>query len=158
MPDAADKSTNQPANRAHVRSFRLVHGNQTDLTGIRRIEYAKKKDKKQLITFKRDETVLKDDNYKSHVVSVATGEPANSISRPAAKRKARPARPITQGKLLKAGGPSGVREGPVSCQAESDSLYLSFSPSLLLPRDRNRSLSHNLCRDSRHRLHHQRLQ
>jgi hypothetical protein len=71
-----------------------------------RIEYSKKKDKKQVITFRKDETVRKDDVYKSHVVSVPSGEAPNSVSRPAAKRKPREVRPITQGKLLRKGGPS----------------------------------------------------
>lgn len=70
------------------------------------IEYAKKKDKKALIQFVRDETVAKDDVYKSHAVHVPSGEPPSSTSRPAAKRKPGIVRPITQGKLLRAGGPS----------------------------------------------------
>ena len=71
------------------------------------IEYAKKKDKKQVISFKKDETIRRDDVYKSHVVSVPTGEPPGSLSRPPAKRKPGQVRPITQGKLLRKGGPSG---------------------------------------------------
>lgn len=71
------------------------------------IDYNKKKDKKAVITAIRDETVQKDDVYKSHQIHVPTGEPANSVSRPAAKRKAGVARPITKGKLLRKGGPSG---------------------------------------------------
>ena len=71
-----------------------------------RIEYAKKKDKKQLIKFTKDETIHKDDVYKSHVVTVPSGEPPGSLSRPAAKRKPGQVRPITQGKLLRKGGPS----------------------------------------------------
>ena len=59
-----------------------------------------------MIKFLKDETVTKGDSYKSHVVSVATGEPANSTSKPAPKRKAVAPRPITQGKLLRKGGPS----------------------------------------------------
>ncbi|KAG1754947.1 P-loop containing nucleoside triphosphate hydrolase protein [Suillus paluster] len=70
------------------------------------IEYAKKKDKKAQIQFVRDETVTKDDVYKSHTVHVPSGEPSSSTSRPAAKRKPGIVRPITQGKLLRAGGPS----------------------------------------------------
>ncbi|KDQ63241.1 hypothetical protein JAAARDRAFT_53467 [Jaapia argillacea MUCL 33604] len=75
------------------------------------IEYSKKKDKKAHITAVRDETVTKDDMYKSHAVHVPTGEPANSTSRPAAKRKAGVVRPITKGKLLKRGGPSDKPAG-----------------------------------------------
>ncbi|KIK91117.1 hypothetical protein PAXRUDRAFT_831112 [Paxillus rubicundulus Ve08.2h10] len=70
------------------------------------IEYAKKKDKKAQIQFVRDETVQKDDLYKSHTVHVPSGEPATSTSRPRAKRKPGVVRPITQGKLLRTGGPS----------------------------------------------------
>lgn len=70
------------------------------------IEYAKKKDKKAQIQFLRDETIAKDDVYKSHTVHVPSGEPPSSTSRPAARRKPGIVRPITQGKLLRAGGPS----------------------------------------------------
>ncbi|KAF9225527.1 myosin class I heavy chain [Gyrodon lividus] len=70
------------------------------------IEYAKKKDKKTQIQFVKDETVQKDDVYKSHTVYVPSGELATSVSRPRAKRKPGVVRPITQGKLLRAGGPS----------------------------------------------------
>ncbi|KAI6012422.1 P-loop containing nucleoside triphosphate hydrolase protein [Pisolithus orientalis] len=70
------------------------------------IEYAKKKEKKQVITFTKDETVVRDDVYKSHTVRVPSGEPPNSVSRPPPKRKPGTVRPITQGKLLRAGGPS----------------------------------------------------
>jgi myosin I len=69
------------------------------------IEYAKKKDKRAQIKAVKDETVQKDDVYKSHAIHVQSGEPPSSLSRPAAKRKAGVVRPITQGKLLRAGGP-----------------------------------------------------
>ncbi|KAI9570317.1 P-loop containing nucleoside triphosphate hydrolase protein [Boletus coccyginus] len=72
------------------------------------IEYAKKKDKKTQIQFVKDETILRDDVYKSHTVHVPSGEPPNSVSRPRAKRKQGIVRPITQGKLLRAGGPSNA--------------------------------------------------
>lgn len=60
----------------------------------------------------KDETVPRNDVYKSHTVHVPSGEPPNSVSRPPAKRKAGVVRPITQGKLLKRGGPdvSGLSE------------------------------------------------
>ena len=77
---------------------------------LTRLEYAKKKDKKAQIKFTKDERVAKDDVYKSHTVSVASGEPPGSLSRPPAKRKPGVVRPITQGKLLRAGGPSEVRK------------------------------------------------
>jgi hypothetical protein len=72
------------------------------------IDYAKKKEKRAQIKFIKDETVQppNGDIYKSHIVHVPTGEPPSSASRPAAKRKAGVVRPITQGKLLRPGGPS----------------------------------------------------
>src|ERR1700761_3738450 len=73
------------------------------------VDYAKKKEKRAQIKFVRDETVQKDDQYKSHTVHVPSGEPPNSRSRPPAKRKPGIIRPVTQGKLLKSGGPSKVR-------------------------------------------------
>ena len=72
---------------------------------ISRIDYAKKKEKRAQIKFVKDETVPRDDTYKSHTVHVPSGEPAGSLSRPPAKRKAGVVRPITQGKLLRKGGP-----------------------------------------------------
>ena len=59
-----------------------------------------------MIKFIKDETVSTNfDVYKSHTVHVRSGEPPGSLSRPPAKRKPGVVRPITQGKLLKAGGP-----------------------------------------------------
>lgn len=72
------------------------------------IEYNKKKDKKAQIKSVKDETVPRDDMYKSHTIHVPSGEPPSSLSRPPAKRKAGVVRPITQGKLLRKGGPSSV--------------------------------------------------
>jgi len=81
------------------------------------VDYAKKKEKRAQIKFVRDETVQKDDQYKSHTVHVPSGEPPNCRSRPPAKRKAGVVRPVTQGKLLKQGGPSkpsGTRPRPAA--------------------------------------------
>ncbi|KDR85724.1 hypothetical protein GALMADRAFT_234780 [Galerina marginata CBS 339.88] len=69
------------------------------------VDYAKKKDKRAQIKFIKDETVPRNDLYKSHTVHVPSGEPPSSLSRPPAKRKPGVVRPITQGKLLRAGGP-----------------------------------------------------
>ncbi|CAE6450288.1 unnamed protein product [Rhizoctonia solani] len=85
--------------------MKLTRG-QTNLLIGPTIEYAKKKEKKQLIKFVKDETVPRDDVYKSHTVHVATGESATSQSRPVPKPKPGQAKPITQGKLLRKGGPS----------------------------------------------------
>ncbi|KAJ3797917.1 P-loop containing nucleoside triphosphate hydrolase protein [Lentinula aff. detonsa] len=76
------------------------------------IDYAKKKDKRAQIKAVKDETVQKDDLYKSHSIHVQSGEPPNSLSRPAPKRKPGTVRPITQDKLLRPGGPSKAK--PVS--------------------------------------------
>ncbi|KIM32324.1 hypothetical protein M408DRAFT_14711 [Serendipita vermifera MAFF 305830] len=76
------------------------------------IHYNKKKDKQAVIKAVKDETVQKDDVYKSHAIHVASGEPPNSVSRPAAKRKAGVVRPITKGKLLRKGGPSTDQQRP----------------------------------------------
>ncbi|KAN0134867.1 P-loop containing nucleoside triphosphate hydrolase protein [Lactarius tabidus] len=81
------------------------------------VDYAKKKEKRAHIKFLKDETVQKNDQYKSHTVHVPSGEPPNSRSRPPAKRKAGVVRPITKGKLLKPGGsskPSGTRPRPAA--------------------------------------------
>jgi myosin I len=84
------------------------------------VEYIKKKDKKAQIKFVKDEGVVRGDVYKSHAVSVPSGEPPNSLSRPPAKRKPGVVRPITQGKLLRAGGPSDVRAVPMSYVTSSN--------------------------------------
>ena len=73
-----------------------------------RVEYTKKKEKKDTVKFIKDETVPRGDLYKSHTVHVQSGEPPNSVSRPVPKKKEGVVRPITQGKLLRKGGP-GVR-------------------------------------------------
>ncbi|KAJ3929553.1 MAG: myosin-1 [Lentinula lateritia] len=70
------------------------------------IEYAKKKEKRAQIKAVKDETIQKDDLYKSHAIHVQSGEAPTSLSRPAAKRKPGAVRPITQGKLLRPGGPT----------------------------------------------------
>ena len=55
----------------------------------------------------KDETAVgQADTYKSHTVHVSSGESPSSQSRPPAKRKEGVVRPITQGKLLRKGGPS----------------------------------------------------
>ncbi|KZT54789.1 myosin-1 [Calocera cornea HHB12733] len=69
------------------------------------IEYNQKKDKKRVIKFVKDEN-SRGDPYKSQTVSVTSGEPPNSVARPMPKRKPGQVRPITSGKLLRAGGPS----------------------------------------------------
>ncbi|MCO5589704.1 hypothetical protein L7F22_043672 [Adiantum nelumboides] len=76
------------------------------------LEYSKGKDKKGHVDFKKDETIQRGDVYKSSNVAVPSGEPPSSVSRPPAKRKPGIVRPITQGKLLKPGGPSNANRRP----------------------------------------------
>ncbi|KAI8598558.1 P-loop containing nucleoside triphosphate hydrolase protein, partial [Dissophora ornata] len=82
-------------------------------------DYIKKKNKTGTIKFIKDDRV-KTDSYKSHVVTVPSGEPASSPSWPPCGGIAKPPRPITSGKLIKKGGPSrmnqtqGSRRPPVS--------------------------------------------
>lgn len=73
------------------------------------LQFRKKKDKMATITFKKDETVQMDDVYKSSTVSVASGEAPTSQSQPAPRKKSGVMRPVTQGKLLRPGGPSKPR-------------------------------------------------
>ncbi|KAL7285494.1 hypothetical protein ACG7TL_000591 [Trametes sanguinea] len=70
------------------------------------ITYNKKKEKKAEIKFIKDETVPRGDHYKSHTVHVPSGEPPTSQSKPVPRPKEGVVRPITQGKLLRRGGPS----------------------------------------------------
>ncbi|EKM61602.1 uncharacterized protein PHACADRAFT_248292 [Phanerochaete carnosa HHB-10118-sp] len=69
------------------------------------IDYTKKKEKKDAVKFVKNDMVKSDDNYKSHTVQVPSGEAPSSLSRPMPKRKEGVVRHITQGKLLKRGGP-----------------------------------------------------
>lgn len=62
---------------------------------------------------------------------VPSGEPAGSLSRPPAKRKTRTARPIKEGKLLRAGGPSkssASRPTPAARPLPGKSLTVAVTP------------------------------
>ncbi|KAI9512881.1 myosin class I heavy chain [Russula earlei] len=88
------------------------------------VDYAKKKEKRAQIKFVKDETVPRDDQYKSHSVHVPSGELPSSRSRPRPKLKPGVVRPITQGKRLKKGGPSkptGTRPRPATQTLPGDS-------------------------------------
>ncbi|KAG0238392.1 class II myosin [Actinomortierella wolfii] len=74
-------------------------------------EYTKKKGKTGTIKFVKDDRV-KEATYKSHTVTVPSGEPADSVSKPPCERKPVPARPITSGKLIRKGGPSNASSRP----------------------------------------------
>jgi hypothetical protein len=70
----------------------MPHYDIVDLS-LSRIEYNKKRDKKASVKFMKDETVPRNDMYKSHTVHVPSGEPAGSVSRPMPKKKPGSSRP-----------------------------------------------------------------
>lgn len=72
-----------------------------------RIEYNKKPGKPATIKVIKDPNVPRDDIYKSGTIHTDPGEPPNSQSRPTPKGKRVAGKPITQGKLLRPGGPGG---------------------------------------------------
>ncbi|MCJ1387433.1 class II myosin [Xylographa bjoerkii] len=71
------------------------------------IEYNKKPGKPTAIKVVKDNTVQRDDLYKSGTIHTGPGESPNSRSKPTPKAKRVPGKPITNGKLLRPGGPSG---------------------------------------------------
>ncbi|KAI9741079.1 MAG: class II myosin [Cirrosporium novae-zelandiae] len=71
------------------------------------IDYNKKPGKPATVKTVKDNAVLRDDLYKSGTIHTGPGEPANSVSKPTPKGKQVAAKPITKGKLLRAGGPGG---------------------------------------------------
>ncbi|MCJ1435878.1 class II myosin [Xylographa pallens] len=71
------------------------------------IEYNKKPGKPTAIKVIKDNTVQRDDLYKSGTIHTGPGESPNSRSKPTPKAKRVPGKPITNGKLLRPGGPGG---------------------------------------------------
>ena len=71
------------------------------------IEYNKKPGKPSLVKVVKDSTVSRDDLYKSGTIHTGQGEPPNSVSKRTPKGKPKAGKPITQGKLLRPGGPGG---------------------------------------------------
>lgn len=55
----------------------------------------------------KDQTVRRDDIYKSGEIRTGPGEPPNSVSKPTPRGRRVAGRPITSGKLLRPGGPGG---------------------------------------------------
>ena len=74
---------------------------------LNRIEYNKKPGKPTVIKVIKDPGVPRDDLYKSGTIHTGPGEPPNSQSRPTPRGKRVAGKPITQGKLLRPGGPGG---------------------------------------------------
>ena len=71
------------------------------------IEYNKKPGKPTVIKVVKDQSVQRDDLYKSGTIHTGQGEPPNSRSRPTPRPKQIAGKPITHGKLLRPGGPGG---------------------------------------------------
>ena len=70
------------------------------------VQYNKKPGKPATIKVVKDNSIPRDDLYKSGTIHVGPGEAPSSFSRPTPKGKA-VVRPITTGKLLRPGGPGG---------------------------------------------------
>ncbi|PSK60802.1 Myosin-1 [Elsinoe australis] len=88
----------------------------TDIRISDGIQYNKKPGKPATVKVVKDPAVPRDDNYKSGTIHTGPGEPPNSVSKATPKGKPVAAKPITTGKLLKAGGPGG-QMGKLSQQA-----------------------------------------
>jgi myosin-1 len=73
-----------------------------------RIEYNKKPGKPAMVKVVKDANVPRDDLYKSSTIHTGPGESPNSVSRPTPRGKQIAGKPITKGKLLRPGGPSGA--------------------------------------------------
>lgn len=71
------------------------------------IEYNKKPGKPSIVKVVKDSTVPREDLYKSGTIHTGQGEPPNSVSKRTPKGKPKAGKPITQGKLLRPGGPGG---------------------------------------------------
>ncbi|KAE9979816.1 hypothetical protein EG328_000664 [Venturia inaequalis] len=72
------------------------------------IEYNKKPGKQAQVKVVKDANVPRDDLYKSGTIHTGQGEPPSSVSKKTPKGRQIAAKPITKGKLLKAGGPGGA--------------------------------------------------
>ena len=84
-----------------------IPGGGLNLRIAQSIEYNKKPGKPSIVKVVKDTQVPRDDLYKSGTIHVGPGEPGNSRSRPTPKGKQKAAKPVTQGKLLRPGGPGG---------------------------------------------------
>lgn len=71
------------------------------------IQYNKKPGKPSTIKVVKDNMVPRDDLYKSGTIHTGPGESPSSVSKPTPRGKQVAAKPITSGKLLRAGGPGG---------------------------------------------------
>ncbi|KAI8075059.1 P-loop containing nucleoside triphosphate hydrolase protein [Gongronella butleri] len=95
---------------------------QVQLNVVDQIQYKKKGNKPVSLQFVRDETIKRDDVYKSHVVRVPTGEPANSES--AGLISSKPAVSSYQHRAP----PAAARRGPPAAAAAPSSLSQRPTP------------------------------
>ncbi|KAI7864312.1 P-loop containing nucleoside triphosphate hydrolase protein [Spinellus fusiger] len=95
---------------------------------VPQIQYAKKGNKTVTMKFVKDEKIKQDDVYKSHVVSVPSGEPANSDSFPPCAVKARAtATPSRSAAKKKPMGSNPPRSAPSFKPAPSAAVQPVFS-------------------------------
>ena len=80
---------------------------QVDIRISNELQYAKKPGKMATVKAVEDPKVPRDDMYKSSTIHTGPGEPPTSVSKPTPKGKRVAAKPISKGKLLKAGAPGG---------------------------------------------------
>ncbi|KAF2459838.1 P-loop containing nucleoside triphosphate hydrolase protein [Lineolata rhizophorae] len=85
----------------------LARMTQPDLRIGEMIQYNKKPNKPATIQAIKDPAVPRDDVYKSGKIHTGPGEPPNSRSKPTPRGKQVSSKPITKGKLIRAGGPGG---------------------------------------------------
>ena len=71
-------------------------GGRTHVVIAPQLEYVRKGRKKAHVSFRKDESIPVGDVYKSSIVSVGSGEPPTSVSRPPAKKLPRSAQPSTK--------------------------------------------------------------
>lgn len=84
-----------------------------------RIEYNKKPGKPAFVKVVKEPNPPREDLYKSGVIHTGPGEPPNSVSRPTPRGKPGVGKPITSGKLLRPGGPSGGPGNNAPTQSKS---------------------------------------
>ncbi|KAH0536750.1 hypothetical protein FGG08_006388 [Glutinoglossum americanum] len=71
------------------------------------IEFNKKPGKPTVVKVIKDPAIPRDDIYKSGTIHTGPGENPRSVSKPTPKGRVVPGKPITQGKLIRPGGPPG---------------------------------------------------
>ncbi|CAG8541360.1 16426_t:CDS:10, partial [Acaulospora morrowiae] len=111
----------------------LVHllqrtGSRVEVNIAANIEYTKKIGKTAKIKFVKDETVQRNDVYKSQTVSVCSGEPANSVSNPPCQRKETSSKPKAGGKTVKPASKIASKTVPTRAAQTESSRVVPKSP------------------------------